>query len=135
MANKVFTQLCYTLKHLHLLKHDRHISSKEALVMCLHILSYSAVVLVISKCFQFLVDTTFTHFKCVLNALCYLAKGIIKIKHQGGTQPEIRNNPIFFHIFFVRNLIYECLKIDQKLDFHVWKKLRILLISLGYSFY
>lgn len=67
--------------------------------MLKYILSYSAVVLVISKCFQCLVDTDFTHFKCVLNALCYLAKDIIKIKHQGETQPEIRNNPIFSYFF------------------------------------
>ncbi|ESR42437.1 hypothetical protein CICLE_v10013533mg [Citrus x clementina] len=67
---EVFIQLCYTLEHLQLLDHDRHVCIKEAVAMCLYILSLGAVIRVVSECFQRSVDTVFTHFKRVLKALC-----------------------------------------------------------------
>ena len=99
MDKEVFIRLYYTLEHLQLLEHDRHVCIEEAVAMCLYILSHGAVIRVVSERFQRSVDTMFTHFKRVLKALCCLAKHIIKVKSQQETPPEIRNNPnLFFHI-------------------------------------
>ena len=99
MDNEVFIRLCYTLKHLQLLENDRHVCIKEAVAMCLYILSHGVVVQVVSECFQRSAETAFTHFKRVLKAFCYLVNHIIKPKPQGETPLEIGNNPIFFSIF------------------------------------
>ena len=89
----------YTLEHLQLLENDKHVCIKEAIAMCLYVLSHGAVVQVVFERFQRSVDTVFRHFKRVLKALCCLANHIIKPKPQGETPPEIGNNPIFFFIF------------------------------------
>ena len=99
MNKEVFIRLCYTLEHLQLLENDRRVCIKEAIAMCLYILSHGAVVRVVSERFQRSVETVFTHFKHVLKAFFHLANHIIKLKPQGEMPSEIRNNPIFFFIF------------------------------------
>ena len=52
MDKEVFIRLCYTLEHLQLLENDIHGCIKEAVAMCLYILSHGAVVRVVSERFQ-----------------------------------------------------------------------------------
>ncbi|KAH9714534.1 DDE Tnp4 domain-containing protein [Citrus sinensis] len=99
MDKEVFIRLCYTLEHLQLLENDRHVCIKEAVAMCLYILSHGAVVRVVAERFQRSPETVFTHFKRVLKAFCHLANHIIKPKPQGEAPLEIRNNPNFFPYF------------------------------------